>query len=114
IAADAGIVITHAHMMLVAIVQRTALVRWMLPTPAIAPAIACVVETGSPRCVEIRTAAAAPVSAQNPLRGLSRVRRPPMVRTIRHPPLRVPRPIAAYAAISTQLGMVNDFVIPDV
>ena len=36
----------------------------MLPTPAIAPAIACVVETGVPIYVESSTLAAAPVSAQ--------------------------------------------------
>src|SRR5439155_1987407 len=92
IAAAMGMVITQAHMMLVAMPHRTALVRCMLPTPAMAPAIACVVETGWPRYVEIRTATAAPVSAQNPLRGFRRVRRPPMVRTIRQPPLMVPNP----------------------
>src|ERR1041384_6334842 len=76
----------------------------MLPTPAMAPAIACVVDTGTPRCVEISPDAAAPVSAQKPLRGLSRVRRPPMVRTMRHPPLSVPSAIAEYDAISTHVG----------
>ena len=73
--AAAGMVSTHAHTMLVAMPQRTAFMRWMLPTPAMAPAMACVVETGRPRCVAAGRRSAAPVSAQNPLRGLSRVRR---------------------------------------
>src|SRR5207248_2100668 len=102
ITAAAGIVITHAHTILVAIPQRTAFIRWMLPTPAIAPAIACVVDTGVPNSVERNTAKAAPVSAQNPLRGFSLVSRAPIVRTIRHPPLNVPNAIAEYEAISTQ------------
>jgi len=66
----------------------------MLPTPAIAPAIACVVETGTPKWEHKNTDIAAPVSAQKPLRGLRRVSRPPIVRTMRHPPLSVPRPMA--------------------
>src|SRR4051794_9531271 len=77
----------------------------MLPTPAIAPAMACVVDTGVPIYVDSSTLAAAPVSAQKPLLGLSRVRRPPIVRTIRHPPLMVPNAIAEYEASSTQVGM---------
>jgi len=70
-----GIVSTHAPTMLVAIPQRTALRRLILPTPAMAPAMACVVKTGRPKWVASRTAPAAPVSAQNPLRGLRRVSR---------------------------------------
>src|SRR6266536_5872145 len=57
--------------------------------------------------VESSTLAAAPVSAQNPLRGFSRVSRPPIVRTIRHPPLIVPSAIAEYDANSTQFGTSN-------
>ena len=52
---------------------------------------------------------AAPVSAQNPLRGFSRVSRPPMVRTILQPPLIVPSAIAEYEAINTQLGTSKAF-----
>jgi hypothetical protein len=37
--ADAGIVNTQAQAMFVAMPQRTALMRWMEPTPAIAPAV---------------------------------------------------------------------------
>jgi hypothetical protein len=44
-----GMVSTHAPTMFVAIPHRTAFTRLMLPTPTIAPAIACVVETGSPK-----------------------------------------------------------------
>src|SRR5581483_2384682 len=100
----AGIVITQAHTMFVAIPHRTAFMRWMLPTPAIAPAIACVVDTGTPSLDEMKTDTAAPVSAQKPLRGLSRVSLPPIVRTMRQPPVSVPRPIAEYEAIRTQYG----------
>src|SRR5450432_3052279 len=46
IVAAAGIVSTQAQIMSVARPQRTAFIRWMLPTPTMAPAMACVVETG--------------------------------------------------------------------
>src|ERR1039458_4748710 len=114
IAAAAGIVITQAHRILAAIPHRTACSPVMLDTPAIAPEIACVVETGSPRRVASNTAIAAPVSAQNPLRGRSRVRLPPLVRTIRHPPLSVPSAMATYAASMTHNGISKFFWNPDV
>ena len=44
------------------------------------------------------------VSAQNPPTGCSLVIRIPMVLTMRHPPARVPRPMAAWAARTTQKG----------
>src|SRR2546430_3510455 len=47
---------------------------------------------------------AAAVSAQKPPRGFRRVIRPPMVRTMRHPPLSVPRAIAAWAEKITHTG----------
>ena len=84
--------------------HRTALKRWMLPTPAIAPAMTCVVETGCLRNVAQRIDAAAAVSAQKPLRGFRRVNREPMVWTIRQPPLRVPMAMAACAESTTQMG----------
>jgi hypothetical protein len=59
------------------------------------PAIACVVETGSPRCFASVMAPAAPVLAQRPVRGLSRVRRLPIVWTMRQPPLNFPRCVVA-------------------
>ncbi len=48
---------------------------------------------------------AAAVSAQNPPTGLSFVILVPMVRTIRQPPERVPRAIAAWAASTTEVGI---------
>ena len=75
----AGIVITHAHRMLVATPQRTAFSLCTAPTPAIEPAVTCVVETGSASTVANRIEPAAAVSAQNPLRVFSRVSRDPMV-----------------------------------
>lgn len=46
IPAAAGMVMIHAQTMFLAMPHRTALKRWMLPTPAMDPAITCVVETG--------------------------------------------------------------------
>jgi hypothetical protein len=93
--AEAGIVSTQAQRMLMASPQRTAFIRWMLPTPAMEPAMTWVVETGCLRIVAKRMEIAAAVYAQNPPRGLSLVRRLPIVWIIRHPPLIVPRAIAA-------------------
>jgi hypothetical protein len=45
-----------------------------------------------------------PVSAQNPCIGVSLVMRSPMVRTMRQPPSRVPNPMAAWHASTTQNG----------
>jgi hypothetical protein len=47
---------------------------------------------------------AAPVSAQNPVRGFNRVRRVPIVLTTRQPPLNVPSPIAVLDATITHTG----------
>ena len=74
----------------------------MLPTPAMEPAITWVVETGWCRKVAKRIEAAAEVSAQKPPRGLSFVRREPIIWTIRQPPLSVPSAIAACADRITQ------------
>ena len=59
------------------------------------------------------TAPAAPVSAQNPLRGLRRVRRVPMVRSIRQPPLSVPSAMAACAARITHMWISKVFWNPE-
>jgi hypothetical protein len=59
------------------------------------PAITCVVDTGMPRAVARNSEMAPPVSAAKPCGGSRWVRRMPMVRTMRHPPSRVPSPIAA-------------------
>src|SRR3982074_2152147 len=72
-----------------------------------APVIVCVVETGTPRKVAMNNVAAPPVSAQNPCIGVNLVIRKPMVRTIRQPPIKVPNPIAAWHANTTQNGTEN-------
>src|SRR3954447_701751 len=100
--AEHGIVSTHAQTISPATPQRTAFRLVTDPTPAIDPAITCVVDTGSPRNVGRKIEIAAPVSAQNPLRGFNRVRRDPIVLTMRQPPLSVPRLIAVLAAAMTQ------------
>ena len=74
--------------------QRTPLGRVTQPTPTMAPVMVCVVETGTPSAVARNSIEAPPLSAQKPCTGLSLVRRMPMVRTMRHPPDSVPRPIA--------------------
>ena len=53
-----GIVRTHAHTTRPATPQRTAERRCVVPTPTIAPAIVCVVETGIPASVTPQIAVA--------------------------------------------------------
>ncbi len=60
-----------------------------------------------PSQVAPNSAIAPPVSAQKPCMGRRSVMREPMVRTIRQPPNRVPRPIAAWQAMTTQKGTWN-------
>src|ERR1700712_436141 len=105
--ADAGIVITHAYTIELATFHRTAEARRAAPTPTMAPVIVCVVDTGTPRNVAMNNVTAPPVSAQNPCIGVSLVIRKPMVRTIRQPPIKVPNPIAAWQASTTQNGTEN-------
>ena len=64
----------------------------------------CVVLMPTPIRVATRMATAAPVSAANPPTGASLVILVPIVRTMRQPPDRVPSPIAACAASTTQNG----------
>ena len=75
----AGIVITQAHTIWPATPHRTAENRRVAPTPTIAPVMACVVLTGTPKCVAVSNASAAPVSAAKPLTGCSFVIFDPMV-----------------------------------
>src|SRR5258706_13133062 len=70
----------------------------------IEPVMVCVVETGIPQIDARITVAAPPVSAQNPENGFNLVIRLPIVRTIRQPPVSVPRPIAAWAERMIQIG----------
>ncbi len=58
--------------------QRTALARCVAPTPTMAPVMVCVVDTGMPSMVAVKSLIAPPVSAQNPCTDLSSVRRCPI------------------------------------
>ena len=98
---------THAHMMLRATPQWTALKRCTLPTPMMPPAMVWVVETGMPAMAVPNRLIAAAVSAQKPPTGFSRVIFMPMVFTMRQPPAMVPRPIAACAISTTQIRNVK-------
>src|SRR5881227_1456303 len=79
-----GIVSTQAHTICPATPHRTADTRRVAPTPTIAPVIACVVLTPTPRYVAVKTAIAAPVSAANPPTG-ERAERDGGVRRQHHP-----------------------------
>ena len=79
----------------------------MAPTPTMAPVMVWVVETGMPQWASARMVTPPPVSAQKPPMGCSLVRPVPMVFTMRHPPKKVPRPMAAWQASTTQNGMWN-------
>ena len=76
--------------MLPATPQRTALARWVEPTPTMAPVTVWVVDTGIPSAVARNRVIAPPVSAQKPPTGLSLVIFCPIVRTMRQPPNSVP------------------------
>src|SRR6266566_1596382 len=74
-----GIVRTHAQTTRPATPQRTAERRCVVPTPTIAPAIVCVVETGIPASVTPQIAVAAAASAAMPPTGWSFVIFEPIV-----------------------------------
>ena len=67
--------------------------------------IVWVVETGIPASDVPINVSAAPDSAQKPLNGLSFVIRLPIVRTMRQPPVSVPRAMAAWAVRMIQTGI---------
>src|SRR4051812_7638996 len=69
-----------------------------------APGVGWGVGTGTPSQVGMESGAPPPVSAQNPCIGVSLVMRSPMVRTMRQPPIKVPRAIAAWHDSTTQNG----------
>src|SRR5262249_58961333 len=102
--AEAGMVTIHAHTMRPATPQRTAEKRCSEPTPMIAPVIVCVVLTGIPNVAVPSSVSAPALSAEKPPTGRSLLMRMPIVLTIRQPPDRVPRPMAAWAAMITQNG----------
>lgn len=94
----------QAHRTRAATDQRTADIRWTVPTPTIAPLIVWVVETGMPEAEAANSVTAAAVSAAMPPTGCSRVIRDPSVFTIRQPPDRVPKAMAVWAARTTHSG----------
>src|SRR4051812_50037573 len=99
--AAAGIVRTQAQTMRPATRHFTADRRVVDPTPAIAPVIVWVVETGMPINVAPNKVQAPAVSAQNPPTGRSLVIFDPIVCTMRQPPDKVPRAMAACAINTT-------------
>ena len=99
-----GMVRIHASAIVLAIPHFTALVPMVVPTPMIDVQIICVVLTGIPTAEAPRIVAAPAVSAANPCTGRSFVILDPIVLTIRHPPDRVPRAIAAWAIRITHRG----------
>lgn len=74
--------------------QRTADKRLVAPTPMMDPVIVCVVETGIPICPVKNKVNAPAVSAATPSNGVTLVILVPIVFTIFHPPLMVPKPMA--------------------
>src|SRR5437764_5044167 len=99
-----GMVRIHAHTTRPATPHLTAEMRWVVPTPTMAPVIVCVVDTGMPAWAVKNRVAAAAASALMPPTGWSFVIRAPMVWTIRHPPNAVPRAMATSAEILTHHG----------
>src|SRR6478609_1823240 len=103
----AGIVSTHAQTIWPATPHRTADRRRVAPTPTIAPVIVCVVETGTPIELAMKSVIAPAVSAANPPTGCRRVIFEPIVWMMRQPPLSVPSAIAECAARITHVGIEN-------
>ena len=101
-AADTGIVNTHAQTILNVTPQRTAENLFLAPTPITAPVMVCVVLTGIPNSMVEYKVSAPALSAQKPSNGLNLVIRCPIVFTILQPPNNVPKPIAIWHKITTQ------------
>ena len=104
-AAAAGIVRIQAQTIRPATPHRTADSRLIDPTPMIAPVIVCVVLTGTPRWVAVKSEIAPAVSAAKPPTGCSLVIYDPMVWMMRQPPESVPSAIAACAESTTHSGI---------
>ncbi len=83
----------HAHSKFTVTPQRTALKRFVAPTPMMDPVMVWVVETGIPKLETVNKVNAPAVSAQTPSKGVTLVILDPMVFTIFQPPMRVPKPI---------------------
>ena len=104
-AAEHGMVNTHAQIIRPATPHLTALIRLSEPTPMMAPVMVCVVLTGMPNADEVNKVIAAPDSAQNPSTGFNLATFWPIVLTMRQPPNIVPKAMAEWHAITTQKGM---------
>ena len=102
--AEAGIVKIQVRIMLLAIPQRTAEKRLVVPTPIMAPAIVWVVLTGIPIAVALKSVMAPAVSALKPPMGFKWVSFTPMVLIIFIPPERVPKAMTDKASNCTQKG----------
>src|SRR5436190_23188307 len=100
-----GMVNTHAQTMRPATPHLTAENRFAEPTPTIEPVIVCVVDTGIPNAVAVKSVMEPAASAQKPCTGCSFTILVPIVLTIRQPPESVPSAMAPQAANSTHLGM---------
>src|SRR6202171_2342781 len=105
--AAAGMVSTQAQTILPATRHLTADSRVVDPTPAIAPVIVCVVDTGIPNMVPPNKVTAPAVAAQKPPTGRSLVIFEPIVCTMRQPPESVPKAIAPCAASTTYSGIAG-------
>ena len=85
--AAAGRVKLQASTIRPAMPQCTDASRRPAPAPKIEPVHTCVVDSGSPRWVEVRITAALVVSAAKPWTGWMSLTRLPSVRMIRQPPM---------------------------
>ena len=90
-----GIVRIHAQRRLMVTPQRTADKRLVAPTPMIDPVMVWVVLTGIFRASVTKRVIAPAVSAATPSKGVTLVILVPIVLMIFHPPLMVPRLMAA-------------------
>ena len=100
--ADMGMVSIHAQSRLTVTPHLTALKRLVAPTPMMEPVMVWVVDTGILKCSVRKRVIAPAVSAATPSNGVTLVMRVPMVFTIFHPPLIVPRPIHKKLTKGTQ------------
>src|SRR5258708_2009901 len=98
-----GIVSIQAQSRLIVTPQRTADNLLVAPTPMIEPVIVWVVLTGMPNLSDRNKVRAPAVSALTPSSGVTFVILVPMVFTIFHPPLIVPRAIAVKLATGTHI-----------
>ena len=89
-----GMVRIQAQRRLIVTPHRTADKRFVAPTPIMEPVMVCVVLTGIFRASVTNNVMAPAVSAATPSNGVTLVILVPMVFTIFHPPLIVPRPMA--------------------